>query len=46
MCWCDDCGEGHPMCNNCYVDNLKNGKIRDTPSNRNHISEKNRKKMT
>ena len=45
MCWCSDCSKKHPMCNNCYVENLKDGKIRDTPLNRNHISEKNKKKM-
>lgn len=45
MCWCDECSKGHPMCNDCFIENKKSGKIRVTPTNRNHISESNLKKM-
>ena len=45
MCWCQDCSEKHPMCNDCFVENLKNGSIKVTPANRNHISEVNLKRM-
>ncbi len=34
------------MCNDCFVENLKNGSIKTTPTNRNHITETNLKKMT
>ena len=45
-CWCSECSKGHPMCDPCYKKHLKSGEIKDTPGNRNNISESNLKKMT
>lgn len=44
MCWCDECSEGHPMCHDCYLKGLEDGKIRKTPENRNVITESNLQK--
>lgn len=27
MCWCPDCEEVHPMCDNCYLKAVKAGNI-------------------
>lgn len=45
MCWCDECSEKHPMCNDCFVKYIKSGVIKKTPGNRKHITKSNLRKM-
>ena len=43
-CWCKDCKEVHPMCNECYVIGKATGAIKDKKINIGELTDEEREK--
>ena len=44
MCWCQDCSIPHPMCNDCYKINKKEGTVKDKKVYIGDVDERNKEK--
>ncbi len=40
MCWCAECKEPHPMCNECYVECKKDGLVKDKAVSQGELHDK------
>ena len=45
-CWCNECSLPHLMCNDCYKELKKTGKIKDSKNSIWYINEENKNKWT
>ena len=44
MCWCPDCSVPHPMCDECYKENKKEGTVKDKKVYIGDVDERNKEK--
>jgi len=44
MCWCPDCSEPHPMCDDCYLECKEEGTVLDKKVFIGDVDDKNKEK--